>query len=118
MRRRALEFLLDDAAEAQAALACLDDPAVGDGSDLVDARQVAEAVAADVRRLYGERLVESSCTAPTLKTTTTTTCWPERALAGRGPAALGNHDGARIEEGRGGPAGSGPPAAAGRRRLR
>ncbi len=62
MRRRAIEFLLDeglvDPAEAQAALASLDDPPVGEGTNVVDPRRVAEAVAADLRRLYGERLVE------------------------------------------------------------
>lgn len=52
MRRRAIE------AEAKAALASLDDPPLGDGSDVVDPRRVAGAVAADLRRLYGDRLVE------------------------------------------------------------
>ena len=59
MRRRAIEFLVDeglvDEEEADRALVELDDPPVGDGA--VDPRQVAEAVAVDLRALYGDRLV-------------------------------------------------------------
>jgi predicted nucleotidyltransferase len=59
MRRRAIEFLVDedlvDEEEANRALAELDDPPVGNGP--VNPRRVAEAVAADLRALYGDRLV-------------------------------------------------------------
>lgn len=61
MQRRAIEFLIDerlvDAAEAERALAGLHDPQVGDEQPIADPREVAAAVAADLRRLYGERLV-------------------------------------------------------------
>ncbi len=62
MRRRAIEFLVDeglvDPARAEAALVDLEDPPVGEGSAAVDPRQVAEDVAADLRSLYGDRLVD------------------------------------------------------------
>jgi predicted nucleotidyltransferase len=60
MRRRAIEFLVDeglvDAKAATEALAELVDPPIGGGS--VDPRGVAEAVAAELRMLYGDRLVD------------------------------------------------------------
>ena len=59
MRRRAIEFLVDegliDEEQAGRAVAELDDPPVGGGA--VDPRRVAEAVSADLRALYGDRLV-------------------------------------------------------------
>ena len=62
MQRRAIEFLLDeglvDEAQAEAALLGLVDPPVGDGDGIADPREVAEAVAGDLRRLYGSRLVD------------------------------------------------------------
>ena len=62
MQRRAIEFLLDqgliDEADAERALADLHDPQLGDQSTVVDPRELAAAVAADLRRLYGERLVD------------------------------------------------------------
>ncbi len=62
MQRRAIEFLVDeglvDGAEAERAVADLHDAEVGNGSPVADPRQVAAAVAADLRRLYGERLVD------------------------------------------------------------
>ena len=61
MQRRAIEFLVDeglvDPARAEAALVDLEDPAVGEDS-AVDPREVAEAVAADLRKLYDDRLFE------------------------------------------------------------
>jgi predicted nucleotidyltransferase len=61
MRRRAIEFLLDerlvDEAKAARALDELADLPVGDGP-AVDPRQVARAAAAELRDLYGDRLVE------------------------------------------------------------
>jgi predicted nucleotidyltransferase len=60
MRRRAVEFLVDEGlvgeADAERALADLHDPEVGGG--VADARNLAVAVAADLRRLYGGRLVD------------------------------------------------------------
>ena len=60
MRRRAIEFLVDEglvAAEAtDQARAELADPPVGEGS--ANPRRVAKAVAEDLRKLYGERLVD------------------------------------------------------------
>lgn len=60
MRRRAIEFLVDerlvDDEAANRELATLADPPVGD-DDAVDPRSVAAAVAADLRALYGTRLV-------------------------------------------------------------
>jgi predicted nucleotidyltransferase len=62
MQRRAIEFLVDeglvDEAQARRALAEREDPPVGAGVGVADPRQVAAAVAADLRRLYGQRLVE------------------------------------------------------------
>lgn len=62
MQRRAIEFLVDaglvDEADAERAVADLHDPQVGDESAVADPREVAAAVAVDLRRLYGERLVE------------------------------------------------------------
>jgi predicted nucleotidyltransferase len=62
MQRRAIEFLVDEGlvAEAQArpALAERDDPVLGEGPRVTDPKNVAAAVAADLRRLYGERLVD------------------------------------------------------------
>ncbi len=61
MQRRAIEFLVDerlvDEAEAERALAGLHDPQVGEDPPVANPREVAAAVAADLRRLYGERLV-------------------------------------------------------------
>jgi predicted nucleotidyltransferase len=60
MQRRAIEFLVDerlvDEVDAARALADLDDPPVDGGVDVANPRDVAAAVAADLRRLYGERL--------------------------------------------------------------
>lgn len=62
MQRRAIEFLVDEGlagcGDAEAALAELDDASVGDTPGVGDPRELAEAVAADLRRLYGERLVD------------------------------------------------------------
>jgi Uncharacterised protein family (UPF0158)/Nucleotidyltransferase domain len=62
MHRRAIEFLIDeglvDEVEARRAVAERDDPPVGEGPGAGDAREVAAAVAADLHRLYGERLVD------------------------------------------------------------
>lgn len=62
MRRRAVEFLVDEGLAgspgAEAALAEFDDAPVGDDRGVGNPRYVAEAVAADLRRLYGERLVD------------------------------------------------------------
>jgi predicted nucleotidyltransferase len=62
MQRRAIEFLvgegLVDEAEAGRALAERDDPVVGDGFGVTDPRDVGAAVAADLHRLYGGRLVD------------------------------------------------------------
>lgn len=62
MQRRAIEFLSDerlvDEAEAERALAGLDDPPIGSKPPVADPREVAAAVAADLRRMYGERLVD------------------------------------------------------------
>lgn len=62
MQRRGIEFLVDeglvDEAEAGRALVERDDPAVGEGPGVADARDAAAAVAADLHGLYGERLVE------------------------------------------------------------
>src|SRR5919202_1231836 len=61
MQRRAIEFLVDqglvDEAEAERALADLHVPQLGDQSTVVDPRELAGAVAADLHRLYGETLV-------------------------------------------------------------
>jgi hypothetical protein len=62
MQRRAIDFLVDeglvDEADARRALAEHDDPPVGEGPGVADARDVAAAVAADLHGLYGERLVD------------------------------------------------------------
>ena len=62
MQRRAIEFLVDeglvDSVQAEAALAALDDPPVGGGQPVADPRAVGEAVAGELRRLYGGRLVD------------------------------------------------------------
>ena len=61
MRRRAIEFLLDeslvDDEAAGRALAAIVDPPFGDGAN-ADPRSVAASVAADLRGLYGDRLVD------------------------------------------------------------
>lgn len=60
MRRRAIEFLLDEGLvapeTAERTLADLVDPPLGEGR--ADPRRVAAAAAADLRRLYGDRLVD------------------------------------------------------------
>ncbi|MEX0992372.1 MAG: UPF0158 family protein [Solirubrobacterales bacterium] len=60
MERRAIEWLLQqelvDPAHAEAALAERVDPQLPEASEPLDAQGVAQAVAADLRRLYGERL--------------------------------------------------------------
>ncbi len=62
MQRRAIEFLLDeglvDEAQTEAVLVGLVDPPVGHGDGSADPREVAKAVAGDLRRLYGSRLVD------------------------------------------------------------
>jgi predicted nucleotidyltransferase len=62
MQRRAIEFLADeglvDPAAAERALAALHDPQVGEAAERADPREAAAAVAADLRRLYGGRLVD------------------------------------------------------------
>lgn len=62
MRGRAIGFLVDeglvDEENACCALAELADPPVGDGPRVSDAREVAAEVAADLRLLYGARLVD------------------------------------------------------------
>ena len=62
MQRRAIDFLVDeglvDEAERACALAEQNDPPVGEGPRVADARDVAAAVAADLHGLYGERLVD------------------------------------------------------------
>lgn len=62
MQRRAIEFLLDEGlvgpTGAEAALAKLDDSPVDDGRAVPDPRDVAEAVAGDLHRLYGDRLID------------------------------------------------------------
>lgn len=62
MRRRAIEFLVDEGivepAQAAAALAELEYDRPDDGPAGLDRRPVAEAAAADLRRLYGKRLVD------------------------------------------------------------
>jgi hypothetical protein len=61
-RCRAIEFLVDeglvDDAAARVALAAIDDPPVGDREVRPDPRDIAAVVAAELRDLYGERLVE------------------------------------------------------------
>lgn len=61
MQRRAIEFLVDerviDAEAARLALAEREDPPVGDDLAASDPRAVAAVVAAELRDLYGERLV-------------------------------------------------------------
>ncbi len=60
MQRRAIEFLVDEGlisdAEAGAALADLPDPPLLGATQAADPRRVAEAVAVDLRQLYGARL--------------------------------------------------------------
>ena len=60
MRRRAVEWLQDnhlvDAAAAEAGLAALEDPPVGEG--VVDPFDVAAGVATDLGAVFGERLVD------------------------------------------------------------
>lgn len=62
MQRRAIEFLVDerliDEAAARRALAEREDPPVGDGLAVSDPRAVAAAVAAELRNLYGKRLMD------------------------------------------------------------
>jgi hypothetical protein len=62
MQRRVIEFLVDeglvDEAEARRALDEREDPPVGEGVAVADPRAVAAVVAADLHRLYGERLVD------------------------------------------------------------
>lgn len=62
MQRRAIEFLLDegliDEATADRALAGFEDPPVGGRLAGSEPRALAEAIAAELRGLYGERLVE------------------------------------------------------------
>jgi hypothetical protein len=61
MRRRAVDFLLDEGLvgqdDADRFLAELHDPLVGEGPK-ADPHDVAEAVAQDLRELFGDRLVE------------------------------------------------------------
>lgn len=61
MRRRAIEFLVDEGlvaeADAARALAELVEPVIGSGA-AADARSVAHAVAVELRSLYGSRLVD------------------------------------------------------------
>jgi len=62
LRRRAIEFLVDEALVEEAAVAAeleaLADPPVPDGDAGTDPFEVAAAVVADLRELYGSRLVE------------------------------------------------------------
>lgn len=62
VQRRAIEFLVDeglvDQAAADMALVALEDPPVGEAEPSVDARNVAAAVAVDLRELFGSRLVD------------------------------------------------------------
>lgn len=61
MERRAIEFLVDeglvDDTQARRALAEREDPPVGEGVGVADPRRITAAVVADLRELYGERLV-------------------------------------------------------------